>query len=135
MSGAGILNFQLSNAAPVTAVVPAARIFSAHELPMGTVLPAILISEIGNTPFQYVSEASRLRIDHLQVTVHSASDAEKKLLLDLVRSTCGPGARRVNGTWVDSIVLGTEGPDLSQPDANIFEQSQDFTVRWYTPVS
>lgn len=131
MSGSAVVNYLLSQSTGITDIVPAARILTCVELSVGTVLPAINVTEISSAPSQYVSQRGRLRVDRVQVMVHAASEATKQQLLRLSRAAMPDGSRSVNGIWVDGITVDIAGPDLSQPDAALFEQPQDFIVKWY----
>lgn len=142
MSGVAVVNYLLSNYAALVSLVPAERIFSG-PIPLNpdgtsaTDLPAIGVTQISGTEWDQVSrpaDSSQFRSERVQVTVHAASYAEKKPILDLVRKACAPKpASPVDGTAVDSIKPEGEGPDLDDWEAQIFEQSRDFIVKWHTP--
>lgn len=135
MSGAAIVNRILSASTAITAIVPAARILTCLELPLRTALPAINVSRISGIPSQFVDGRGRLRVERVQVMVHAATDATKAQLLQLARDAMPEGPGAIGGVWVSSIVVDIEGPDLSQPEAGIFEAPQDFIVNWYEPAA
>lgn len=142
MSGVAVVNYLLSNAASVIAVVPAARILTG-PLPLqeddsvAVELPAITISQISGTEWNKANKAessgSQFRTERVQVTVHATTYASKKAILNLVRTACTPKPTSpVNSVKVDSIQPDGEGPDLDDPQSGMYEQSRDFLVRWHT---
>lgn len=132
MSGPAVVAYLLSQNAPVVAAVPAARIFAAPELPMGTALPAISVWSVSRAERLTVgmSESSRFQVERVQVMVHAKTEPSKDSILALVRAALPVSRGTVNGVKVDSILPDLVGPDLSQPDAGIYEQSRDFMVKW-----
>lgn len=134
MSGPAVVRYLLANSAGLIAEVPAARIIVGN-LPIATVLPAVSVKKISGVKLRGVrqNEAGALRQDRVQVTVHAISGAQQQQLMALVRAACPSQRGTVNGVSVDSIIDDGEGPDLSDPDASIFEQSQDFLARWVGP--
>lgn len=133
MSGVAIARYVLANAAAVTAQVPAARIFIGN-IPTNTALPAIGIMHISGTERDTValSEASRYRMDRVQVTVHAATYGSKVAILELARTALSPKRGTLNGYDVDSILQAGEGPDFDDEAAKVYERSRDFMVRWRT---
>ena len=131
MSGVAIVRALLAANAPLTAVVPAVRIF-AGAIPLNTPLPAISIAEITGRQRNSVamSEAKRLVTERVQVTVCAKSYPSQKAILALVRAALPLSRGVVNGFDCDSILLDGEGPDLYDSTAIIYEQSQDFFVKF-----
>lgn len=134
MSGTTVIRYLLANAAGVTALVPAARIFRG-VMPVGTALPAIAVFQISGTEALgvRVNEAGHLRTDRVQVTVYAASYPEQKTILAAVLAACQSQRGTVNSVAVDSISPAGEGPDLFDGDPMIYEQSRDMIVRWVGP--
>lgn len=133
MSGVAVVRYLLANDAAVIAVAPAARIF-AGTIPQGTALPTIGITQISGVERLTVamSEASRHRQDRVRVTVLAASYPAKKALLALVRAALDNQSGTVNSVKLDSVLPDGIGPDLDDQAAVIYEQSQDFIVKWAT---
>ena len=133
MSSPAITRYLLANAAAVTAVVPAVRIFVGN-VPVGTTLPAIVVRLVSGVERTTVSmaEASRYRTDRVQVTVHAKTYATKVSILELVRTALSPQRGAINGFDVDSITPEGEGPDFDDEAAVIYERSRDFMVSWRT---
>lgn len=132
MSGPAVVAYLLSQSAPLTAAVPAARILAAPELPPKTALPAINVVGISSVPRVPVAAgaAGRLFTERVQVMVHAKSGASLASILALVLAALPVSRGTVNGVKVDAVLPDIEGVDLSQPEAGIFEKSWDFTVRW-----
>lgn len=134
MSGGAAVNYILSNAAAVIAVVPAARILTGPSLPVGTALPAILVRKIsGDERLQLrMADAGTFRTERVQVTALADTYGAVGDILELARAACVPQRGTFGSVVVDSILPAGEGPDLSDQDADIYEQSRDFFVRWTT---
>lgn len=134
MSGTAVIRYLLANAAAVTAVVPAARIVVGN-LPVKATIPAICVKMISGTKLLgvRVNEAGGMRTHRVQVAVHALDGAQQQQLMALALAACPSQRGTVGGVSVDSITPAGEGPDLSDPDAGIYEQSQDFMVRWVGP--
>lgn len=136
MSGVAVIWYLLKTNSPVLAVVPATRIISG-DLPIGTGMPAISITQISSVPENgiRINEAGKVHEDRVQVTVYRGESPDAgypglKSLLTLVLAACPSQYGSVNGISVQSIIPGAEGPDLPIPDLKIFVRSRDFIVRW-----
>ena len=137
MSGVAVIRYLLANAAAVTAVVPATRIM-AGDLPLGTSMPAIAVTQVDSIPHNLIriSDSPKVHVDRVQVTVYrgaSPGDAGYpglKSLLALVLAACASTHGSVNGIAVDGITPDLEGPDLPISEEKIFTRSRDFFVRW-----
>lgn len=131
MSGVAIVRYLLANNAPLQVEVPAAQIM-AGVLPLKTVLPAISVQAVDALPRRTiaVSSTKNLVAERIQVTVLTKTYPAKKLILALVRDALPLSRGTVNGIKCDSILPELDGPDLDDPDTNIFEQSRDYIVRW-----
>lgn len=130
----GAVNYLLSNAAAVTAHVPAARIYTG-VLAQDTVLPAILVRQVSGTEDRDVEMgAGRLHRARVQVTVYTDGDdgyTLKKTILQAARDACVATKGTVNGVFIESIHPDGEGPDLDDPGKPLFEQSRDLIVAWH----
>ena len=135
MSAVAIIRALLTAHAPLTALVPADRIF-AGIVPQGQPLPAISIQEVdgyelGTVARQQATTSNRSRV---QVTVVSGSLHAQKTILAAAK--LDPGVHR--GTWGGfktlSVLPGGVGPDLNNlDDDGIYEQSRDFVVTFVEP--
>ncbi len=129
MSAVKVIRALLLAHAPVAALVAADKVF-AGTIPQGVVLPAIGIKEIGRSELATVSlgQAAVLVTARVQVTVLAKSYPAQKALLQAAK--LGPGAHTglIAGVAVRSVIRDAVGPDLSNEDAGIFEQSRDFKV-------
>ncbi len=134
MSGVSVCWYLLKTNSPVLAVVPATRIMCG-DLPMNAVLPAISVKQISSVPFNLLktNEANKQHADRVQVTAMfkgSGGYASLKAFMKLVLAACPSQRGTVNGITVDSIQPEMEGPDLYDPEGDIYSQSRDFIVRW-----
>lgn len=131
MSGVAIVRHLLASNATLTAQVVASKIFSG-VIPIRTTLPAISVVQISGVPRHTVamSESARFVTERVQVSVVAKSYASQKSLLALVRAALPLSRGTVNGFSCDSIVQDSEGPDIFDAEASIYEQSQDFIVRF-----
>lgn len=131
MSGVAIVRYLLANNNGVLAQVPAARI-QAGILPLATVLPAISLKQVSGISRNTVAMNSQkyLWTERVQVTVLAKDYPAKKTLLGLVRAALPLSRGTVNGFDCDSILDDIEGPDLDDAETGIYEQSQDYMVRF-----
>jgi hypothetical protein len=132
MSGAVITYVTLAAYEPLVALVPLLRIFVGDTLPVGTAVPALLITEISGVPRNTVSmdEPNRLISTRVQVSVHARSYPEQDQILSLVRAAMPNLYGVVAGIKVRSILPDIVGPDLSNPEASIFIKSRDFKIAY-----
>lgn len=127
MSDVKVVRYLLANNAPLIAVVPAVKIM-AGVIPQGTPMPAIAISHISGVWGSEISQQSKHCKARVQVTVMAANYAQQKQLLRLVRAAVPRMRGTINGVSVESILREPEGPDLSNDDAGLYMQTQDFMV-------
>lgn len=130
MSGVAIMRALLTSHAPLTALVPAARIVSG-KIPQGTDLPAISIMEVDGYERSTVArrQATSQNVSRVQVTVVARSLPIQKQILAAAK--LGPGVHR--GTYAGfktlSVTPAGVGPDMNDlDDDGIYEQSRDFMV-------
>lgn len=129
MSAIKVIRALLAAHAPVLALVPAARIV-AGTVPQGTPLPAIGLTEISRVELPTVSLGQRaVQVTaRVQVTVHASAYPEQKAVLQAAR--LGPGAHTgiVAGVAVRSVMRDVVGPDMTDDEAGVYQQSRDFKV-------
>jgi len=132
MSGIAIVNYLLSNDANVTGTVPAARIYSGIA-PLKVTKPAIALRSVSDIAREIVAQnsATMLWTERVQVSILASDYATKKQVLALVRAALRSKRGTVNGFDCDSIVVDVTGPDLDDPEISLYEQSQDFMVKYY----
>lgn len=141
-----MIRFLLASNAPLLSAlgsgppVAASRIM-AGDLPVGTVLPAIAVTQISSVPRNtvYMGEPKKHHLDRVQVSVLTKGTQATppgsgypgvRSLLKLVLAACPHLRGTINGIDVDSITPDIEGPDLSDDAAGLYSGSRDFLVRW-----
>lgn len=97
-------------------------------------LPAIGLGEISRREADTVGRTSRLVIARVQATVHAHSYDGQKDLLKAARLGDGVFTGIVAGAQVRSVLRDTVGPDMGDPDADLYQQSRDFIVTYLEPV-
>lgn len=131
MSSVDVVRALLMGHLPVRALV------QAKDIVLGTVpqraeLPAIGIREISRVELATVSlsQAAVLVRARVQVTVLAKTYDSQKALLQAAK--LGPGAHtgEIAGVAVRSVMREQVGPDISDDDAGIFQQSRDFLVTY-----
>lgn len=133
MSGCSVVNYLASNAAAVIALVPAARILTGPVGLTGSdALPAVSIRSIDAPErLDVAMTGRRLITERVQVTVYTATYAEKLPILTAIRNACVGQRGTINSVMVDGILPESRGPDLDDPTDPIFEQSADLIVKWF----
>jgi hypothetical protein len=128
MSDVKVVRYLLANSAPLTAVVPAAKIL-AGVIPQGTVLPAIAISHVSTVRRKTVERSATEHCTaRVQVTVQAKSYPQQKAILALVRAALPRTRGMINGVDVDNILCDIDGPDFIDTEADIYMGSSDFIV-------
>lgn len=113
---------------------PVAALLNPASVVLGTVppgvIPAIGIKEISRTEFATVSRGEKriLVTTRVQVTVYAKSYAAQKELLDAAKLAPGTHRGTHAGTNVKSVLRDVVGPDFTDDDVKLFEQSRDFMV-------
>ena len=129
MSAVKVIRALLAAHAPVLGLVPAARIV-AGTVPQGMPLPAIGLTEISRVELPTVSRGQRaVQVTaRVQVTVHASAYPEQKAVLQAAR--LGPGAHTgtMAGVAVRSVMRDVVGPDMTDDEAGVYQQSRDFKV-------
>ena len=137
MSGVAVLRYLLANDADLLAVIPSTSI-RAGTLPLGTVLPAISVTQISSTPSNSIriNEPRKMHTERVQVTAlfkdtpNGSAYEDIKNMMWLILFACGNRYGLVNGVQVDSIIPQSEGPDMYDHEHNIHMCSRDFLVRF-----
>jgi hypothetical protein len=123
----------LSNAAGVTAIVPTANIITG-ELPIKTALPAISIRHISATRLLFVKQPAAGKVlvtERVQVTAAAKDYATQQRVMAAVGAALPYTKGSVAGFVVDGISPDSDGPDVQDFVATIFEGSRDFLVRYF----
>lgn len=138
MSGLAVIRALMIAHTPLTTVVPVARIM-ADDLPVGTVIPAIGLSQISSVRQLTVSmgESTTMVTERVQATAIAKKSAQGGTdyaglvtLMRLMRQACPHTHGTVAGITVLSVAPDIEGPDLPDAEAGRISRSQDFIVRW-----
>ena len=133
MNGVAIMRALLLAHPPVTAIV-GQQVF-AGDVPADEPLPAIGIKEVDRVEMDTVSRDGQVTLvtARIQVTVYEKSYPEQKALL--LATKLGPGTHTgtIAGVEVRSVLRESVGPDMSDPEAGIHEQSRDFKVTYLEP--
>lgn len=131
MSGTSIAWFALANHAPLTAVVPAAKIKNGI-IPLGTDLPAISISKISAVQRNNVAMDSETYLvrERVQITVEQKLNVTPVDVLALIRAALPNQSGTVNGYTVNSIIPDSEGPRLEDLTNQIVSESVDYMVSY-----
>ena len=129
MSAVKVIRALLAVYAPVLALVPAARIV-AGTVPQGMPLPAICLAEISRVELPTVSRGQRtVQVTaRVQVTVHASTYPDQKAVLQAARLGAGAHTGTVAGVAVRSVMRDVVGPDMTDDEAGVYQQSRDFKV-------
>lgn len=131
MSGPAVVRHLLAHDTDLLAQVAAPKII-VGTLKTGAALPAISIQLVsGVERLTAAMTENRLRTQRVQVTVHAKSVASRLTILELVRAACPNTRGTLNNVHVDSILPDGEGPSLDDPDAEIYEGSRDYLVKFH----
>lgn len=131
MSGVAIIRYKLANNANLTASIPAASIFSG-AVPQNTQVPYISVRQISATERNTVAmtETTKQASERVQVTVYAATYPLQKSYMALVRAACPNSNGTINSFQCDSILPAGDGPDFFDDVLMVYEQSQDFMVKF-----
>lgn len=133
MNGVVVMRALLLAHAPVTTIV--GQLVFAGDVPQATLLPAIGIKEISRVERGTITNdgPATLVTARIQVTVYSKSYPEQKALLLVAKLGAGVHTGEIAGVTVRSVLRDMVGPDMSDVDAGIYEQSRDFKVTYLEP--
>ena len=131
MSATAIARHLLVNNVALTALIPAARIFTG-AVPVGTEMPAIAVGGVSGMPRNIVAmnATKSLVTARVQVTIYAKTYALQKQYLALVLAALPNTHGTVNTFDCDSILPDTEGPDIYDDVLIVYEQSQDFMIKY-----
>jgi hypothetical protein len=131
MSGVAIVRSKLAGNATLVAEIPAARIFSG-AVPENTAVPYISVRSVSTVQRNTVAMTETLKqaSERVQVTVYAASYPLQKSYMALVRAACPNSSGTINGFTCDSILPAGDGPDFFDDVLMVYEQSQDFMVKF-----
>lgn len=130
MSGKIIVRKLLIEHAPLTAIVPVARIV-AGMLPKGTKLPAISITSISAVDRNILSPGARRHVvERVQVTVLADNETAIKTLMPIQKRACADMFPTVAGLVGVTVHTDGGGPDFMDEQASIYMKSQDFRVAY-----
>lgn len=125
--------------AMLCARAPLAALVSPDDVVAGTVqqgvAPAVGISELSRVETPTVSRNSSCVLvrARVQVTVYAKSYPQQKELLAATSLGKGVHSGTIAGVVVRSILPAGVGPDFSNDDAGLYEQSRDFIVTYIEP--
>ena len=134
MDAVAVMRALLLAHAPLTALV-GDRII-AGTVPLSAVAPvAIGLSEVGRTEVGTVARSgpTTLVTARVQVTVYAEKYPIMKSALNAARLGSGVFTGLIAGVQVLSVLRDSVGPDLSDEEPGISEQSRDFMVSYLEP--
>lgn len=131
MSGVAVIVYLLVNDAGLTGSVAAAKIHPGPR-PLNIALPAIGVIQVDDVPRRTVgmNGAKTMYTERVQVTIEAKTYTSKKAILALVRAALGNRNGTVNGVDLDSILPEGAGPDIDDPQTQIYTQSVDYLVKY-----
>lgn len=132
MDAVAIMRELLLAHAPLTALV-GDRVISG-TVPLSEVAPAAIgLTEISRNEPDTVSRLSSLVTARVQVTVYATTYPAMKAALNAARLSGGVFTGEAAGLQVRSVLRDSVGPDLSDEEPGISEQSRDFIVTYIDP--
>lgn len=132
VSAVFIMRALLAAHEPLTALVPASRIFSGD---VDAPLPAIGIREISGVEADTVARTGKSLVTaRVQVTVYATGYVEQKAILKAAKLGPGTHTGQIAGYDVRSVLRDSVGPDMGSPDLPSFEQSRDFKITFIEPL-
>ena len=132
MSAVAVMRALLLAHVPLTNLV-GSRI-SAGTVPLASI-PAVSVREVSRVERTTLANDSALAMvtARIQVTVYAADYTQQKALLLAAKLGAGVHAGVIAGVTVLSVTRDMVGPDMSDEDGVIFEQSRDFKVSYLEP--
>jgi hypothetical protein len=134
MDAVAVMRALLLAHAPLTALVGDRVI--AGTVPLSAVAPvAVGLSEVGRNDAGTVARSgpTTLVTARVQVTVYATSYPAMKAALNAARLGSGVFTGTIVGVRVLSVLRDSVGPDLSDEEPGIAEQSRDFIVAYLEP--
>lgn len=134
MSGVAIIRELLATWTPLTALVPAARVY-AGQAPQGAVMPAVSVSEVGVRERPTVARRTQGKTSTARVQVTVLTKDYPSMKAAIKAAALGPGVHTgtVKGYSVKSVEQDGIGPEIPPAEDGIFEQSRDFLVTFSEP--
>lgn len=128
MSAVKVIRALLLAHAPVTSIV-GKKVF-AGVIDQGVALPALAVREISRSERKTASlnESTVMVTSRVQVSVLANTYPELKALLQATKLSAGSHTGTIAGVSVRAVTREAVGPEMSNDDAKIFEQSRDFMV-------
>lgn len=131
MSGTAIIRAKLVAHTALTAVIPATRIVSG-AVPEATAIPCIAVTSVSSNQRNplAMTEILKQATERVQVTVYAVDYPSQKSYMALIRAACPNSRGTINGFQTDSILPAGDGPDFFDDVLVVYEQSQDFMVKY-----
>ncbi|WCT75034.1 hypothetical protein PQ455_07415 [Sphingomonas naphthae] len=134
MSAVEIIGAVLAADAAFVAAVPEGQ-FDYWDLPQGTPLPSVLLTEISRVePPALSGKTLGPVIERIQATVRANSGEERKAILDLIRDACRGRTGTIAGCLNVAVLLAGDGPQFKDADAAIYIGSTDLRVSFIKPA-
>lgn len=133
MDGIAVMRALLLAHAPLVSLVGARVI--AGTVPAGTPLPAVGIKEVGRNEMDTVARKNpgALVTMRVQITIYAAKYPELKSVLRAARLGPGVFTGEIAGVNVRSVLRDAVGPDMSDEEPGIQEQSRDYKITYIEP--
>jgi len=129
VSGTAVIKSLLSANVALIAQVPAARIF-VGDVPLNTTLPAISVKMVSGVQRNTIAMTeTKTVVERVQVTLLTKTSTQGPIW-PLIRAALPVSRGTVSTFEVDSILPDTAGPDMFDQVAIIYQQSNDFMVRF-----
>lgn len=131
MSGPAVVRHLVAHNAGVLAQVSSQRI-AVGTFKAGEALPAIRINLVSGVEETTVAgDETSMRQQRVQVTVFAKTPGQRATLIELVRSAIPSNTKgELNGVFVECALPAGEGPFIDDPEADLYEASRDYMVRW-----
>ena len=130
MNGVVVVRSLLANDADLLAKVPDSRIMSG-PLPQGTQAPALSVASISQVDLNIPAPSgTKFVTERVQVTVLANSYREKKEVLLAVKRAAADKRPTTSGLTGVSVHTDSTSADAWSPEESLFEQSQDFKVKF-----
>jgi hypothetical protein len=133
MSAIKVIRALLLADAEVVAIV-GQRVF-AGIVPQGSALPLLQLREVSRVErlTTGLTESTVLVTARVQVTALTKTYPSQKALLQAARLGSGAHTGVIAGVSVRAVTRELVGPDMSDPETEIYEQSRDFKVIFIEP--
>ena len=135
MSGVSVIGELLNGYAPLTGIIPVARI-KAGDLPQGVELPALAVTSVSVVDTNMLSTGEKRRIrERVRVTVLAPNYRNKTAIMRLVKLACADKRGNFADMTDVSVLTDGAGPDFMSDDATIWMSTQDFSVSGNEPTA